>query len=96
MSEKQFIINLQHDIDHFEFENILSEIVKNFQSRTIKFAGYLDGHKIVSIDDVNYRIYPGPDRIKLTLTTDKRVKVPSSAKQKAFGRYNEFLRSVQG
>lgn len=96
MSDKEMIIRLQYKINYSYFENILSEVVKYFQDSTIKFEGYLNSCKVISIDGINYRVYPGANRIKLTLTTDKNVKIPSSAKQKAFDKYTEFLESIKG
>lgn len=96
MSDKEIIIRLQYKINYLYFENVLLEIMKYFQDSTIKFAGYLNSCRVLSIDGTNYRVYPGANRIKLTLTTDKNVKIPSSSKQKAFKKYTEFLESIKG
>lgn len=91
ISEKEIIINLKEEIDYFDFDNILLELIKEFGAKALKFEGYLNSCKVISLYENKYRVYPGKDRIKLTLTVDKGVIVPKGAKEKAFIKYNNFI-----
>ncbi len=78
---KWIVIRLDYKIDRFDFKIVLTEILKEFKEEKIKFVGWLSDSKVISINDENYIVIPGENRIKLKLTTDRRVNIPDKKKE---------------
>jgi len=87
------ILKLDNEIDYFNFNNVLNEIVKEFKESDIKFAGWLYDTEIVSIDDENYKVFAGRDRIKLVLTENKDVKI-LERKKHLYEKRNKYLKRL--
>lgn len=89
--KRWIIISLKNEIDYFNFNNVLKEIVKEFKDSEIKFKGWLCGVEVISIDDENYKVFTGKDRIKLVLTKNKDVKI-LKRKKHLYKNRNKYLK----
>ncbi len=87
------IISLESEIDYFNFNNVLDEIVKEFKDSDIKFEGWLYDVEVISINDENYKVFAGRDRIKLVLTENKDVKI-LERKKHLYEKRNKYLKRL--
>lgn len=95
MVRKNIFIPLTHEIDRFRFEQVLKILADHFKPEKIEFVGYLESFKVINLNGDNYKVRILKDMIKLAMTTDKRVKVPSyQLKIEAAERYTLFLKNI--
>lgn len=88
------LFKLDYEIDRFNFEEVLIEILKEFKEEEVNFVGWLEGEKVISISKDNYVITPGEDRIKLRLTKSKMVKVHDKRKA-LYEKYSKMLEDLK-
>lgn len=85
-------IILETTVDTLMKDNLFKELKNIYGDRHVRFIGWLDGYKIVSIDNVNYKLLAFPGQIRLRETNAKNIKVISyPMKQLAYREYNEIL-----
>lgn len=77
---KWIIIDLEEEVNRFDFIQVFKVLKNEFKDEELEFVGWLKDSKVISIDGLNYIVIAFDKRIKLKLTTDKRVKVPDKKK----------------
>ena len=81
-------------INRFNFEEVLTIILKVFDDENVEFVGWFNGYKVVSIGGDNYLVIAGDNRIKLKLTKTQLVSDPAK-REKLFNKYTKMLKNLK-